>query len=39
MNNKIDELYSSKTTHSSEILNFMYGSLMVRLTKDYKDLN
>ena len=39
MNNKIDELYSSKTTHSSELLSFMYGSLMVRLTKDYKDLN
>ena len=39
MNNKIDELYSSKTTHSSELLSFLYGSLMVRLTKDYKDLN
>ena len=39
MNNKIDELYSSKTTHSSELLSFMYGSLMVRLTKDFEDIN
>ena len=36
---KGNDLYSTKTMHSSELLSFMYGSLMVRLTKDFEDIN
>ena len=36
---KGNDLYSTKTVHSSELLSFMYGALMVRLTKDFEDIN
>jgi len=34
-----DELILERKQHKVELLTFMYGSLLVRLTKDIKDIN
>lgn len=36
---KVNDLYENKSKHKVELLTFIYGSLIVRLTKDIQDLN